>query len=150
MGEKSTKLKTITIEKPDDVNLILVQGNFIKTIKDLHERLLSEVPGIRFGLAFCEAADPFVVQTGGTDADLIVMAERSARTLCVSEALVVFLRSVYPVNIMKAVRTIQEVGVIYCASPSPVEVMVAETKNGRGVMGVLYSQQSKRPKRMRA
>lgn len=131
------EFKSIKIDKPEEINLILGQAHFIKTVDDLHEALAAAVPGIRFGLAFCEASGPCLIRTSGTDSSLIDLATKNAFTLSAGHVFLILLRGVYPINVLNAVKSVQEVCTIYCASANPVEVIVAETEQGRGVMGVI-------------
>jgi len=133
----------IPIEKPDELNLILGQAHFIKTVEDLHEALVSAVPGIQFGLAFCESSGPCLVRASGTDSDLIELAKKNAFALSAGHAFIILLRGVYPINVLNAVKSVQEVCTIHCASSNPVEVIVAETEEGRGIMGVVDGLRSK-------
>jgi adenosine/AMP kinase len=134
---------TVKIEKPDEVNLILGQAHFIKTVEDLHEALVNCVGGIQFGLAFCESSGPCLVRASGTDADLIALAQRNALNLSAGHAFVIFLRNAFPINVLNAVKQVPEVCRIFCATANPVEVIIAETEQGRGIMGVIDGFKSK-------
>ena len=131
------ELKVVAITKPDDVNLILGQSHFIKTVEDLHEALVGAVPGIRFGLAFCESSGPALVRWSGTDEDLTALARNTMLELGTGHAFLVLLGNAFPLNVLPAVRSVQEVCQIYCATANPVQVVVAETEQGRGIMGVI-------------
>lgn len=131
------ELKTVRIEKPDEVNLILGQAHFIKTVEDLHEALVNAVPGAKFGLAFCEASGPALVRWSGTDPELVEMAKRNALALACGHAFLVFMRGMYPINVLNAVKTVPEVCHVFCATANPVAVIVAETEQGRGILGVV-------------
>ena len=137
------ELKTVKIEKPEDLNFILGQAHFIKTVEDLHETLVTAVPGIQFGLAFCESSGPCLVRASGTDPALVDLAKKNALALSAGHTFIIFLRGVFPINVLNAVKSVQEVCTIYCASANPVEVVVAETEQGRGVMGVVDGFKSK-------
>ena len=137
------ELKRVAIEKPEDLNLILGQAHFIKTVEDLHEALVTAVPGIKFGLAFCESSGPCLVRASGTDPELVELAKKNAYVLSAGHVFIVFLRGTYPINVLNAVKAVQEVCSIYCASANPVEVILAETEQGRGVMGVVDGLKSK-------
>jgi adenosine/AMP kinase len=130
-------LKIVPIQKPDDVNLILGQSHFIKTLEDIHEALVGSVPAIQFGLAFCEASGPALVRWSGTDDELAALARDAMRELGTGHAFLVLLRNAFPINVLPAVRGVQEVCTIYCATANPVQVIVAETEQGRGVLGVV-------------
>ncbi|HYA00745.1 MAG TPA: adenosine-specific kinase [Candidatus Binatia bacterium] len=128
---------SVAIHKPDEVNLILGQSHFIKTVEDLHEALVGAVPGIRFGLAFCESSGPALVRWSGTDPELAELARSTMLELGAGHAFLVLLRDVFPINVLAAVRAVQEVCGIYCATANPVEVVLAETEQGRGILGVV-------------
>ena len=137
------ELKLVAIEKPEDVNLILGQSHFIKTVEDLHEALVGAVPGIRFGLAFCESSGPALVRWTGTDEELVALARTTMLELGAGHAFLILLRDAFPINVLPAVRAVQEVCQIYCATANPVQVVVAETEHGRGIMGVIDGSRSK-------
>lgn len=130
-------LKVVPIQKPDNVNLILGQSHFIKTVEDIHEALVGAVPGIQFGLAFCEASGRALVRWSGTDDELTELARTTMRELGTGHAFLVLLRNAFPINVLPAVRAVQEVCQIFCASANPVQVIVAETEQGRGILGVV-------------
>ncbi len=131
------ELKVIPIAVPTDVNLILGQSHFIKTVEDIHEALVGAVPGIKFGLAFCEASGVALVRWSGTDAELTELARNTMRELGTGHAFLVLLRDAFPINVLPAIRAVQEVCTIFCATANPVQVIVADTEQGRGVMGVI-------------
>lgn len=130
-------LLTISIDKPDDMNFILGQSHFIKTVEDLHEALVNAVPGIQFGLAFCEASGPALVRTSGTDDQLIALASRNALALSAGHIFIIFLGNAFPVNVLNAIKLVPEVCRIFCATANPTQVIVAETEQGRGILGVI-------------
>jgi adenosine/AMP kinase len=130
-------LAVIPIQKPEEINLILGQAHFIKTIEDLHEALVTAVPGIRFGLAFCESSGPALVRWSGTDEALTALARTTMRALGTGHAFLILLRDAFPINVLPAVRAVPEVCGIYCASANPVQVIIAETEQGRGILGVI-------------
>lgn len=130
-------LKVIAIQKPEEINLILGQAHFIKTVEDLHEALVTAVPGIHFGLAFCESSGPALVRWSGTDEELTTLARTTMRELGTGHAFLILLRDAFPINVLPAVRAVPEVCGIYCASANPVQVIVAETEQGRGILGVV-------------
>jgi len=133
-----TKLTTVTIEKPENINFILGQTHFIKSVEDLHETLVGAVPGIKFGVAFCEASGKCLVRWSGTDAAMIELAKRNALALGAGHSFIVFLgEGFFPVNVLNAVKMVPEVCRIYCATANPTQVLVAETEQGRGIMGVV-------------
>ena len=138
------ELTVVQIEKPEAVNLILGQSHFIKTVEDLHEALVGAVPGIKFGLAFCESSGPALVRASGTDEGLTELAKRNALALGAGHSFVIFLgEGFYPVNVLNAVKMVPDVCHIFCATANPVEVILAETDRGRGIVGVVDGIKSK-------
>jgi adenosine/AMP kinase len=132
------QLTTVRIEKPEAVNFILGQTHFIKTVEDVHEALVNAVPGIKFGLAFCEASGKCLVRWSGTDAAMTELAKKNALTIAAGHTFIVFLgEGYYPVNVLNAVKAVPEVCRIFCATANPTEVIVAATEQGRGVLGVI-------------
>ncbi|MFA5039089.1 MAG: adenosine-specific kinase [Candidatus Omnitrophota bacterium] len=130
-------IEIVKIQKPDDVNVILGQSHFIKTVEDLYEALVNTVPGIQFGVAFCEASGDCKVRSEGTDEALKKLAVQNALALACGHSFLVFLKGSYPINILNAIKSIPEVCSIHCATANPLEVIVMETALGRGVMGVI-------------
>ncbi|MER3445602.1 MAG: hypothetical protein C4291_01655 [Candidatus Dadabacteria bacterium] len=137
------ELKAVKIQKPDDVNLILGQSHFIKTVEDIHEALVNTVPGIRFGLAFCESSGPCLIRYSGTDSELTELAKNNAFSLSAGHSFIIFLRNSYPVNVLNAVKNVPEVCRIFCATANPVEVIIVESEQGRGIVGVIDGLKSK-------
>lgn len=131
------ELKTVRIDVPKDTNLILGQTHFIKSAEDIYEAIISTTPNARFGLAFCEASGPCLVRTEGNDEELTRAAAENARKMGCGHSFLIFLRNAYPINLLNALKNVQEVCGIYCATSNPVEVVVAETKQGRGILGVI-------------
>ena len=131
------ELVSVRIEKPEDLNFILGQAHFIKTVEDLHEVLTGSSPHLRFGLAFCESSGPRLVRCSGNDEELVELATRNALALGAGHAFIVFLRDGFPVNVLNQVKQVPEVCHIYCATANPVEVLLAETEQGRGIVGVV-------------
>lgn len=131
------QLVSVPIDKPDDMNLILGQSHFIKTIEDLHEALAASSPRLRFGIAFCESSGPRLVRRSGNDAELVDLAVKNALAIGAGHSFIVFLRDGFPVNVLNQVKAVPEVCRIYCATANPVEVLVAETDRGRGIVGVV-------------
>lgn len=127
----------VRVENPDGLNVILGQSHFIKTVDDLHEALVGAVPNIRFGLAFCEASGPRLIRTSGTAQPLVDLATRGARALGCGHVFVIFLDGAFPINVLGVIRQVPEVCRIFCATANPLEVVVAETEQGRGVLGVI-------------
>lgn len=131
------ELKTIQIENPDQLNLILGHSHFIKTIEDLYEVMVTTVPGAKFGIAFCEASDVCLVRQTGTDEQLTELAAKNGLALSAGHSFIIFMRDMFPVNVLNAIKNVPEVCRIYCATANPVEVVLAETDQGRGIMGVI-------------
>ena len=132
------QLITVKIDKPDSANFILGQTHFIKTVEDVHEVLVAAVPGIRFGLAFCEASGQCLVRGSGTDASLQDLARRNALALAAGHSFIIFLgEGFYPINVLNAIKMVPEVCRIFCATANPTEVVLAEIEQGRGILGVV-------------
>ncbi|MGQ4600789.1 adenosine-specific kinase [Nocardia sp. R6R-6] len=131
------ELTAVRIDKPDDLNVIIGQSHFIKTVEDLHEALVGIGPQLRFGLAFCEASGPRLVRRSGNADDLVELATKNAVALGAGHSFIVFLREGYPVNVLNAVQRVPEVCGIFCATANAVEVLIAETELGRGIVGVI-------------
>lgn len=131
------ELKSVPIEKPDAINFILGQTHFIKTVENLHEALVNAVPGIKFGLAFCEASGACLVRWSGTDATLIALAQKNALAIGAGHSFIIFLgEGFYPINVLNAVKGTPEVCRIFCATANPTEVIVTDTTLGRAILGV--------------
>jgi len=131
------------IENPNQLNLILGQSHFIKTVEDLHEALVATVPGAKFGLAFCEASDVCLVRHSGTDPELVALAGKNALTLAAGHCFIIFMKEMYPINVLSTIRNVPEVCRIFCATANPVQVVIAETEQGRGILGVIDGFKSK-------
>ena len=131
-------LISVSIEKPEELNFILGQSHFIKTVEDIHEALVNTVPGIKFGLAFCEASGKCLIRWSGTDETMTDLARKNALAIGAGHSFIVFLGDgFYPVNVLNAIKNVPEVCRIFCATANPVEVLIAETKQGRGILGVV-------------
>jgi adenosine/AMP kinase len=131
-------LISVNIEKPEELNFILGQSHFIKTVEDIHEALVNTVPGIKFGLAFCEASGKCLIRWSGTDETMTDLARKNALAIGAGHSFIVFLGDgFYPVNVLNAIKNVPEVCRIFCATANPVEVLIAETKQGRGILGVV-------------
>ncbi len=130
-------LLSIPIHKPEATNFILGQSHFIKTVEDLHEALVGTVPGIGFGLAFCEASGNCLIRWSGTDGEMIELAKQNAQAIGAGHSFIIFLRNAYPINVLNAVKNVPEVCHIFCATANPVNVIVAEDSGGRGILGVI-------------
>jgi uncharacterized protein len=131
------ELTTVAIENPDELNLILGQSHFIKTVEDLHETLAGSAPTLKFGIAFCEASGPRLVRRSGNDEALVDLAVRNALAIGAGHAFLVFLRDGFPVNVLNAVKQVPEVCRIFCATANPVEVVVGQADEGRAILGVV-------------
>jgi adenosine/AMP kinase len=131
------ELHVVTIEKPKDLNVILGQSHFIKTVEDLHEALAGAVPGLRFGIAFCESSGPRLVRRSGNDPELLELASRNAMAIGAGHSFIVFMRDGFPVNVLNQIKLVPEVCRIYCATANSVQVIIGETEAGRGILGVV-------------
>jgi len=132
------ELISIKVEKPEPINFILGQSHFIKTVEDVHETLVTSVPGIKFGLAFCEASGDCLVRWTGTDDDMIELAKKNALAIGAGHSFILFLaEGFYPINVLNAIKMVPEVAHIFCATANPTEVLVAETEQGHGILGVV-------------
>ncbi len=131
-------LISVVIEKPEETNFILGQTHFIKSVEDIHEAMVAGVPGIKFGLAFNEASGKCLVRTTGTDPEMIDLAQKNALAIGAGHCFVLFLgQGFYPINVLNTLKMIPEVCQIFCATANPTEVIVAESDQGRGVLGVI-------------
>jgi adenosine/AMP kinase len=130
-------ISTVDVDTPDDVNVILGQSHFIKTVEDLHETLVGSAPGLRFGVAFNEASGPRLVRRSGNDAGLVDLAVRSAQSIAAGHVFVITLRDGFPINVLNAVKSVPEVCRVFCATANPLQVVIAETDRGRAVLGVV-------------
>jgi len=137
------ELKTVPIDKPADLNFILGQSHFIKTVEDLHEAIVQTVPQMKFGIAFCESSGPALVRWSGNDDALVELAKKNALALSCGHCFIVFMSGGFPVNILNTIKAVPEVCGIYCATANPAEVVVAETESGRGILGVIDGMKSK-------
>ena len=142
-GTQVAEIKSVAIENPDQLNFILGQTHFIKTAEDLREALVNAVPGIKFGLAFCEASGPCLVRIEGNDEALKQLAAKNAMAIGAGHTFIIFMKDAYPVNLLRSIQAVPEVVNIFCASANPVEVVVAEGKDGRGILGVIDGFRSK-------
>ncbi len=130
-------IKTVKIEKPDELNLILGHSHFIKTVEDIYETMVNTVPGAKFGLAFCESSGPCLVRYSGTDDDLVELAKKNAYALSAGHCFILLMKDMFPINVLNAIKNVPEVCRIFCATANPVEVLIAETEQGRGIIGVV-------------
>ena len=137
------EIKIVKIEVPEGCNLILGQSHFIKTVEDLHEAMVNSVPNIKFGIAFCESSGPCLVRHTGNDKELEKLAAEKAFELACGHCFIIFMKDAYPINVMGRVKEVPEVCSIYCATSNPVQVIIAETEQGRGILGVIDGLKSK-------
>lgn len=133
----------VSIDKPEEMNIILGQAHFIKTVEDLHEVMASSVPGIRFGIGFCEASGPCLVRSSGNDENLTELASRNALSLGTGHAFIILMENGFPINVLNAIKQVPEVCGIFCATANPVDVVIAESDLGRGIIGVIDGSASK-------
>ena len=131
------KLKTVKIDRPEGMNIILGQCHFIKTIEDLHEAISGGVPSAKFGIAFSESSGPCLIRRSGNDPELIDLAVKNMLNIAAGHTFIIMLRNLYPINILNSIKNVPEVCNIYCATANPVEVILAENNLGRGIMGVI-------------
>jgi uncharacterized protein len=138
LEDSQMNLISIKIQKPEELNFILGQTHFIKSVEDIHEALVTTVPGIKFGLAFCEASGKCLVRWSGTDPDLIELAQQNALAISAGHSFILFLgEGFFPINVLNTIKQIPEVCHIFCATANPTEVILAETEQGRGILGVI-------------
>ncbi|HUI09895.1 MAG TPA: adenosine-specific kinase [Bacteroidota bacterium] len=130
-------LTAVPIDKPADMNFVLGHAHFIKTVDDLYEAVVQTNPGMKFGIAFCEASGPALVRSAGNDPPLVALAEKNALSIGAGHSFLIFMQGGFPVNILNAVKSVTEVCTVYCATSNPTEVILAETEQGRGILGVV-------------
>lgn len=131
------ELKTVSLEIPENGNVIFGQSHFIKTVEDLYEAIVNTVPQARFGIAFCEASGACLIRAEGNDDDLKALAVRNAQAVAAGHTFVVCLRDAYPINLLSRIKDVPEIVALFCATANPVQVVLAETEQGRGVLGVI-------------
>ncbi len=131
------EIKIVPIRKPNNINVILGQTHFIKTVEDLYEILVASSPGIQFGLAFCEASGDCLIRVEGTDEEMKSLAVENATSIAAGHTFLIFLKNVYPINVLNAVKNCPEVCRIFCATANPLQVVVVESEQGRGILGVI-------------
>ena len=135
--------KILKIVPPKECNIILGQSHFIKTAEDIYEALVNSVPQIKFGLAFCESSGPCLIRCEGNDPELKNTAATTALNLASGHSFIIFIKGAYPLNVLNAIKNVPEVCQLYCATANPVEVILAETEQGRGILGVIDGYKSK-------
>lgn len=137
-------IQIVTVDKPEDINFILGQSHFIKTVEDLHEALVNAVPGIKFGVAFCEASGMCLVRWSGTDQAMIELAQKNALAIGAGHSFIIFLgEGFYPINVLNAVKAVPEVCGIFCATANATQVLVADSNGGRGILGIIEGSKPK-------
>jgi uncharacterized protein len=137
------ELKTVAIENPENLNLILGHSHFIKTIEDVYEVMVTGIPYAKFGIAFCEASGDCLIRWAGTDKELIELAQKNALALSAGHSFIIFMKDAFPINVLNAIKNVPEVCRIFCATANPVETVIAETANGRAILGVVDGQTPK-------
>ncbi len=137
------ELKTVKIEKTEDMNIIIGQSHFIKTVEDIYEAVIASVPNIKFGVGFCESSGPCLVRTEGNDDELKNLAGKNALNLSCGHSFIIMMKNAFPINVLNELKNVSEVCSIYCATANDVEVIVAETGSGRGILGVIDGKKSK-------
>jgi adenosine/AMP kinase len=137
------ELKTVKIEKPEDMNIIIGQSHFIKTVEDIYEAMVTSVPTIKFGVGFCESSGPCLVRIEGNDDGLRKLAGKNALNLSCGHSFIIMMKNAFPINVLNTVKNISEVCSVYCATANDVEVIIAETEKGRGILGVVDGEKSK-------
>ncbi len=135
MGIK--RIEIVQIEIPNDANVIIGQAHFIKTVEDIYEALMNSLPNIRFGIAFCEASGKRLIRYDGNDDELIKLAIEQARKIGAGHTFIVYIKNAYPINVLKYIKEVPEVVRIFAATANPLQVIVAETEQGRGILGVI-------------
>jgi len=138
-----TEFTSVKIEVPKDCNVILGMAHFIKTIEDLYEALVNAVPNIKFGIGFCESSGPCLVRSEGNDEELKQLAKKTAFSLSAGHSFVIFIKNAYPINVLDKIKQVPEVCTIHAATANPLEVIIAETEQGRGIIGVIDGFKSK-------
>jgi adenosine/AMP kinase len=136
-------LITVNIEKPNDTNFILGHSHFIKTVEDLYEAIVQTNPAMKFGVAFCEASGPCLVRSEGNDKTLVALAQKNAMNLAAGHTFIIMMEGGFPINILNTIKDVSEVCRIYCATANPTEVIIAETEQGRGILGVIDGEKTK-------
>jgi hypothetical protein len=137
------ELETVQVEKPDDVNLILGQAHFIKTVEDIYEAVVTSVPGVEFGIAFCEASADRLIRSDGTDDELRGLAVKNAERIGAGHTFVILMRGAYPINLLPRIKSVPEVCGIFAATANALQVIVAKSEQGRGIVGVIDGESPK-------
>ncbi|KAH0801108.1 adenosine monophosphate-protein transferase [Histomonas meleagridis] len=133
----AVSFELVQVENPEELNLIFGQSHFIKTVEDIYETLIQSAPGIKFGLAFCEASGPCLIRTEGNDPELVDLATKNAQKIGCGHTFIIFLKNVFPINVLQSLRNVPEIVTLFAATANPLQVVVAKSEQGRGVMGVI-------------
>ncbi len=134
---ENIKIEIVEIEKPENINLILGQSHFIKTVEDIHEAIVTSVPGVEFGIAFCESSGDRLIRIDGTSKEMIELASKNAMKISAGHSFIIFLKNAYPINVLNRIKDVPEVCRIFAATANPLQVIIAETAKGRGILGVI-------------
>ena len=137
------ELTTVKIENPNNLNMIIGMSHFIKTVEDIYEVMVTSIPFAKFGFAFCEASEKCLIRSAGTDEELVKLAKENANNLSAGHCFVLFIKDAFPINVLPALKNVPEVCRIFCATANPVEVIIAESEQGRGILGVIDGFKSK-------
>ncbi|WP_319577336.1 adenosine-specific kinase [uncultured Desulfobacter sp.] len=137
------ELISVTIENPEELNFILGHSHFIKTVEDIHEAIVCTVPNAKFGVAFCEASGECLIRHSGTDEQMVELAKKNAQALSAGHTFIIFMKDMFPINIVNTIQTVPEVVRIHCATANPTQVIMAQTDQGRGILGVVDGFSSK-------
>ena len=137
------ELTTVKIENPNNLNMIIGMSHFIKTVEDIYEVMVTSIPFAKFGLAFCEASEKCLIRSAGTDEELVKLAKENANNLSAGHCFILFIKDAFPINVLPALKNVPEVCQIFCATANPVEVIIAESEQGRGILGVIDGFKSK-------
>jgi adenosine/AMP kinase len=141
-GEIGMDISIVDIEVPESCNIVLGTTHFIKTVEDLYEALVTSVPGLKFGIAFCEASGPCLIRYDGTDNELVEAAKRNALALSCGHCFIIYMKEAYPINILNRVKMVQEVCGVLAATSNPLQAVIAESEQGRGILGVIDGKKS--------
>jgi adenosine/AMP kinase len=136
-GGMTMDIKAVKIDKPDEMNFILGQSHFIKTVEDIHEAIVNTAPQMKFGIGFCESSGPALVRYSGNNDSLIELAKKNALNIAAGHSFIIFMENGFPVNILNTIKNVPEVCRVFCATANAVEVVIAETEGGRGILGVI-------------
>ncbi len=143
MAGGGVEFVVVKIHKPEDVNVILGQSHFIKTVEDISEVVVGSVPAAKFGLAFLESSGDCLIRIDGNDESLMTLARDNAKVIGAGHSFILFLRDCYPINVLNAIKNLQEVCTIFCATANAAEIVIAESPSGRGILGVIDGQKPK-------